>query len=157
MIFLSACYGTGAVLLRVRDNGVERVWSGDDILSCHYATSVRRGGFLYGIDGRADPGFEPAPTLRCVDWKTGKIRWQDDSVGAASIILAGDRLLILTEKGELIRAATGPEGFKALARAQIMPDHVRAFPALADGLLYARGKDKLFCFDLSRKSDKPSP
>jgi outer membrane protein assembly factor BamB len=154
MVFLSACYGTGAVLLRVRDNGVEKIWSGDGILSNHYATSVRRGDFLYGIDGRADPGFSPPPSLRCVELKTGKIRWQENSVGAASLILAGDRLLILTERGELICAAASPESFKALARAQIMPDEVRAFPALADGFLYARGKDKLFCFDLSRKNGK---
>jgi outer membrane protein assembly factor BamB len=154
MIFLSACYGTGAVLLRARDNGVERVWSGDDILSNHYATSVRRGDFLYGIDGRCDPGFSPAPTLRCVEWKTGKIRWQEDSVGAASITLAGGSLLILTDRGELIRAAAAPEGFKALARVQIMPNQVRSFPALADAFLYARGKDKLECFDLSRKTGK---
>jgi len=153
-IFLSACYGTGAVLLRVRDKGVEKVWSGDGILSSHYATSVRRGDFLYGIDGRADPGFSPRPSLRCVELKTGKIRWQENSLGAASLILAGNRLLALTEGGELVCAAAAPEGFKAFARAQIMPDQVRAFPALADGFLYARGKDKLFCFDLSRKDPK---
>jgi outer membrane protein assembly factor BamB len=153
-IFLSACYGTGAVLLRVRDNGVEKIWSGDDILSNHYATSVYRAGFLYGIDGRADPGFSPAPSLRCVELKTGKILWREDSVGAGTIILAGDRLLVLTEKGELIRAAAGAERYKAFDRVQIMPVGVRAYPALADGYLYARDKDKLFCFDLSRKNDK---
>jgi hypothetical protein len=115
---------------------------------------MRRGDFLYGIDGRADPGYRPAPTLRCVELKTGKVRWEEASVGAASLILAGDRLLILTDKGELIRAAAAPEGYKELARAQIMPEEARAYPALADGFLYARDKDKLFCFDLSRKNEK---
>jgi hypothetical protein len=75
-------------------------------------------------------------------------------VGAGAIILAGDRLLVLTEKGELIRAAARPEGYKEFDRAQIMPEGVRASPALADGFLYARDKDRLFCFDLSRKNDK---
>jgi outer membrane protein assembly factor BamB len=154
MIFLSACYGTGAVLLRVRDKEVDTVWSGDGILSNHYATSVRRGDFLYGIDGRADPGYRPAPSLRCVEWRTGKIRWQTDSVGAATVALAGDQLLVLTDGGELIRVAAAPDAYKELARVQIMPDQVRAFPALADGYLYARGKDKLFCFDLSGKTAK---
>ncbi|HEX3719348.1 MAG TPA: PQQ-binding-like beta-propeller repeat protein [Verrucomicrobiae bacterium] len=154
MVFISACYGTGAVLLRVGDYGVEKIWSGDDILSNHYATSARRGDFLYGINGRADPGFSPAPSLRCVELKTGKIRWEENSVSASSIILAGDRLLILTDKGELINAAASSDHYKEFARAQIMPDEVRAFPALADGFLYARGKDKLFCFDLSRKHEK---
>jgi outer membrane protein assembly factor BamB len=148
LIFLSASYDTGAILLRVRDNGVEKIWSGDHILSNHYATSVYAHGFLYGIDGRADPGFRPAPSLRCVELKTGKVRWQDKSVKAATILLAGDQLLILTEAGELIRAPATPEAFKPSDRVQIMPNGVRAYPALADGFLYARSKSKLFCVNL---------
>jgi outer membrane protein assembly factor BamB len=147
-IFLSACYGTGAILLHVKDNAVEKVWSGDDILSNHYATSVYDRGFLYGIDGRADPGFSPSPSLRCVDLKTGKIRWQDDSVGAGTVLLAGNQLLILTEGGELIRAPATPTAFKPSDRVQVMPSGVRAYPALAGGFLYARSKDKLYCLNL---------
>jgi hypothetical protein len=56
----------------------------------------------------------------------------------------------MTEKGELVCAAATGDGFKALNRAQIMPDHVRAFPAVADGYFYARSTDKLFCFDLTK-------
>ncbi|HEV7928215.1 MAG TPA: PQQ-binding-like beta-propeller repeat protein [Verrucomicrobiae bacterium] len=152
-IFLSACYDTGAILLRVRDNGVEKVWSGDGILSNHYATSVYFRGFLYGIDGRADPSFRPAPSLRCVELKSGKVRWQDESVGPATILLAGDQLLILTESGELIEAAATPEAFKPGERVQIMPTGVRAYPALADGFLYARSKDKIFCVNLGRTKE----
>ncbi len=150
LVFLSASYGAGAVLVRVKGNGVEKVWSANDVLSNHYATSVQRDGFLYGIDGRTDPGFQPGPSLRCVELKTGKIRWQDDSIGAATVTLAGDQLLILNEKGELIRASATPEGFKPNARAQILPFQVRAYPALADGYLYARSKNKLVCVDLGK-------
>jgi outer membrane protein assembly factor BamB len=132
----------------VQDNGVEKVWSGDDILSSHYATSVYRDGFLYGINGRADPGFSPPPSLRCVELKTGKIRWQDDSIGAATVLLADDQLLILTEGGELIRAPATSAAFKPGDRAQIMPAGVRAYPALAGGFLFARSKDKLYCVNL---------
>jgi hypothetical protein len=57
-------------------------------------------------------------------------------------------LLILTERGELIRAAASPAAFKPNARAQILPNQVRAHPALAAGLFYARSKDKLVCVDL---------
>ena len=153
-VFITACYGTGAALLQVKDNSADQIWSSDEILSNHYATSVRRGDFLFGINGRADPGFQPPPSLRCVEWKTGKVRWDDDSIGAGTIILAGDSLFILTERGELIRAAASAAGYKASARVQLMPEGVRAYPALANGCLYARSKDKLFCFDLSRKDEK---
>ncbi len=147
LVFISASYGAGAAVLRVKDGQPQKLWSADDVLSNHYATSVCRDGFLYGMDGRTDPGFQP--TLRCVELKTGKVRWKDDSVGAATITLAGNQLLILTERGELIRAAATPDGFKTNARAQILPTQVRAYPALADGFLYARSKDKLVCVNLS--------
>jgi outer membrane protein assembly factor BamB len=151
-VFVSACYGTGAALLRVRDHAADTVWSGDESLSCHYATSVQRDGFLYGIDGRADPGFSPSPSLRCIELKSGKVRWRDDSVGAATAMLAAGDLLILTEQGELVRAPATPDGFKPLARAQVFPNGMRAYPALANGFFYARSKNRLFCLDLSSKN-----
>jgi outer membrane protein assembly factor BamB len=151
LIFISASYDTGATLLKVENRSVKKVWSGQDILSDHYATSVHHHGFLYGVHGRTDPGFEPGPTLRCVELATGKVRWEDASCGAATITLAGDDMLILTERGELIRAPTSPQAFKSVARFQALPSGVRAYPAIADGLFYARSKDKLVCLDLQRK------
>jgi hypothetical protein len=142
------------VLLKAAQTRVEPIWSGDDALSNHYATSVQHNGFLYGIHGRTDPGFPPGPSLRCVELKTGKVRWSKESFGAATITLAGDQFLALTERGELIRVAATPERFNATARAQIMPAQVRAHPALANGLFYARSKDKLVCVDLRKSGPK---
>jgi outer membrane protein assembly factor BamB len=149
-IFLSACYGTGAILLDLHEAGAEKLWSGDDLLSNHYATSVQRNGYLFGIHGRADPGYSPRPRLRCIDIKKRAVSWETDSVGPASIILAGDRLLILTDKGELISAPAIPVSFQPSGRAQILDSEVRAFPALAGAQFYARSKDQLVCLDLSK-------
>jgi outer membrane protein assembly factor BamB len=144
LVFISASYQTGAALLRVKDNSVEKIWSADDVLSNHYATCVHSDGFLFGFDGRQEQG----ENLRCVEFKTGKIRWSEDRFGAGTVTLAGKRLLILTENGELVLAPASPEGFKPAARAQLLPSGVRAYPALAEGHLYARSKDTLVCVDL---------
>jgi hypothetical protein len=56
----------------------------------------------------------------------------------------------MRETGELILAAASPDAFRPLARAQILPATVRAFPALADGLLYVRNEKTLVCLDLRR-------
>jgi hypothetical protein len=149
LVLLSASYGTGAVLLRVKDRAAETIWSGDDILSNHYATSILHDGFLYGIHGRTDPGLEH-PTLRCVELKTGKIRWQTEEIGAATLTFADGQLFILTESGELLRVAAAPDRFKITARAQILGVGTRAFPALADGRFYARSKDTLVCVRLTK-------
>jgi outer membrane protein assembly factor BamB len=150
-IFLSASYGTGAVLLQWHDHKLTTLWSDDDLLSNHYATSIESAGFLFGIHGRTDPGFRPHPKLRCIELKTKRVCWESESVGAASLIRAGRQLLILTDKGELIMAPANAEAFKPTNRAQIFSGEVRAFPALANGMFYARSKDQLVCVDLRKQ------
>jgi len=150
-IFLSACYDKGATLLRFKEAGPQEIWSSEEALSSHYATAVHRDGFLYGFDGRADPGFEPGPSLRCVELATGKVRWSESGLKPGTVTLAGDELLVLTGQGELLKAAATPNGFKPSARAQILGLEVRVHPALSDGMFYARSKDKLVCVDLRSK------
>ncbi len=147
LIFLSASYQTGAILLRMKGNKVERVWSGDDILSNHYSTCVYKDQFLYGFDGRQEEG----QTLKCVELMTGKVRWQKEGLRAGTVTLAGRAIFILTEQGELIRAAASPAKYQEIGRAQILSGNVRAYPAIADGFIFARSANQLVCYDLTRK------
>jgi len=143
-VFISASYGAGAALLQVTDAGVKKIWSADEVLSNHYATSVHHNGFLYGFDGRQESGCK----LRCVEAATGKVKWSEEGLVAGTLMVVNGELLILTEKGELIRAPASPEKFKPDARAQILPFGVRPYPALANGLYYARSREKLVCVSL---------
>ncbi len=143
-IFISASYGTGAALLRFQEGAPEVIWSRDEVLSAHYATAVHHDGFLYGFDGRQEQGCE----LRCVELKTGAVRWSERGLKAGIVMIANEQLLVMTERGELIQAPATPVGFKPGQRAQILPFVARAHPALAEGCFYARSKDKLVCVDL---------
>ena len=143
-VFISASYGAGAALLRAAGAKPEIVWSGDDILSSHYSSIVHHRGFLYGFDGRQ----EQRASLRCVELATGKVRWSEERFGVGAIVVAGDKLLILTERGELLVAPASPEKFAPTARAQILGSDVRAHPALAGGLFFARDKGMLVAVDL---------
>ena len=144
LIFISTSYGKGAAVLRLGESKPEVVWSGDDQLSNHYATSVHRNGYLYGYHGRQEEGCD----LRCVELKTGKVMWSVDRFGAGTGMIAGGDLLLLTEKGELIKAPANPTGFKPVARAQVLGLDTRPYPALANGLFIARDKRRLVCVDL---------
>jgi outer membrane protein assembly factor BamB len=88
LVFISASYGTGAILLRVKKKGMDEVWKSDEVLSNHYDTSVQHSGFLYGCDGRQEEGAR----LRCVELKTGKVRWTKKGFGCGSMILADGHL-----------------------------------------------------------------
>jgi outer membrane protein assembly factor BamB len=143
-VLLSASYNTGAVLLDLHAGAPKPVWSGDDAISSHYASLVARDGFLYGFHGRQEYG----PTLRCVEAKTGRVQWSEEGLGAGSVLLANNRLLILTDRGELCVAPATPKSFSPLNRAQVLGSGTRAFPALADGRLYARDTRQLVSLNL---------
>jgi hypothetical protein len=81
------------------------LWTSDEAMSNHYATSVHRDGILYGFHGRQEFG----PSLRAVELKTGKVRWNLDQFRAGTVTLAGDRLLIVREGGEMILAPASPD------------------------------------------------
>lgn len=145
-IFVSAQYGPGAGVLRVDGSKLIDVWASDEALSNHYATSVYHDGYLYGYHGRQEFG----PSLRAVEFKSGAVKWSQDQFRAGSITLAGDRLLIMREGGEMILAPASPQAFKPLARAQVLPGVVRPLPAIADGFVYVRNENTLLCLDLRR-------
>ncbi|QEL19728.1 outer membrane protein assembly factor BamB family protein [Limnoglobus roseus] len=144
-IFLTASYGTGAVLLKCDGTSVEEVWSNDTSLSSQYSTPVRVGEYLYGTDGRAD--FNSG-RLRCVAWKTGEVAWTQDRFGCASVLAVDGKLLAVTEGGELVAFEANREKFVELGRKAILDGKVRAVPALADGRLFVRDETKLVCVSL---------
>ena len=147
-VLLTASYGTGATLLRWRSGTWQTVWAGDEILSAHYATPVKQGASLFGFHGRQEQGA----SLRCVEWATGKVRWDSGTLGSGTLAVAGDRLVVLLESGELILAPASAEKFQPAVRCQLLGSGLRAPFALADGRLVGRDKKKLAVFDLRRHS-----
>jgi outer membrane protein assembly factor BamB len=148
-VFLSASYGAGAVLLDVSRAEPEVIWSGDDSLTNHYATSVHRDGFLYGFHGRQ----EARPAFRCIELNTGKVRWSVDRYGAGSVLLVTDRaagaqLLLLREDGTLVLAEASPVAFRPLAESPILDGEVRAYPAFDGTRLFARSARELVAVEL---------
>lgn len=146
LIFASAEYGPGAGVFRLEGSALKELWASDEAMSNHYATSVHHKGILYGFHGRQEFG----PSFRAVELRTGKVRWSQDQFRAGSVTVAGDRLLIVREAGELIVAAASPDAFRPLARAQILTGTLRAYPALSDGFLFVRNDNTLICLDLRR-------
>jgi hypothetical protein len=148
-VFLSACYNTGAILLRIRKDGADEVWSNDDSLSCHFNTPVYVDGHLYGYHGREDLPDEGGQ-LRCIEAGTGKVKWKAEERGVGSLILADGRLIVLREGGELLLIEPSPQKYRERARATVLGQPCRAHPALADGRLYARDGSKLVCWSLRK-------
>lgn len=143
-IFVSAEYGPGAGVLRFDGTRLVDVWTSNDVLSNHYATSVHHEGRLFGFHGRQEFG----PVFRAVDFQTGKVLWSTGRFGAGTVTLAGNRLVLVRETGELVIASSSGASFQQIASASILPATIRAYPALADGVLYMRNDNTLAAVDL---------
>jgi outer membrane protein assembly factor BamB len=146
LVFISASYGTGAILLQARKSGVEEIWKNDQVMSNHYNTCVHYKGYLYGFDGRQ----EESPRLRCVELKTGKVAWTCERPGCGSMVLAEGNLIVLGENGDLFLVEVTPEAYKEKARASVLGQPCRSQIALANGRLYARDPKKLVCWNLKK-------
>jgi outer membrane protein assembly factor BamB len=145
-LFLSASYGTGAILLKIKKDGIEGGWQNRTSLSAHYSTPVAVGDQLYGFEGRQEEGA----VLRCIDWKTGKVRWTEKGYGCGSILAADRKLFVLSESGDLALLEANPARYTEKARASVLGEPCRAHLALANGLLYARDNRKLICWKVKK-------
>jgi outer membrane protein assembly factor BamB len=143
-LFFTACYETGAILVRAKKDDIEELWSNDRSLSCHFGTPIYHEGHLYGFDGRQERGTE----FRCIEAKTGKILWSKEGFGCGSMILAEGNLIVLSEGGDLVLVECKSDKYREKSRAAVLTGPCRAHMALANGRLYARDNQKLVCWKL---------
>jgi outer membrane protein assembly factor BamB len=145
-LFISSCYETGGTVLKVTKDKLEPLWANDESLSLHFSSPVYHDGHLYGFHGRQ----EETPELRCVEWKTGKVKWSREGFGCGSLLFADGQLIVMSERGELVLVEPTPKEYREKARASVLNGVVRAQMALANGKLYARDGKKLVCWRFTK-------
>lgn len=164
-VFVSECYGIGSSLLKVSPGKCEVVWKDDDkkrakAMQTHWNTPVYDGGYLYGCSGRHTENA----SLRCVEWKTGKVLWDQPGMSRTSLLAIDGHFLCLGEFGQLWLLKLTPEkpemvaaidyadpavGQKVLGKAgPVLEYPCWAAPIVSHGLLYLRGKDRLVCLEV---------
>jgi outer membrane protein assembly factor BamB len=133
-IFLSAGYGKGSGLFQLTSGGLKELWTSRE-MSNHMNSCVLIDGVLYGIDGNSNSS---RCELVAMDMVSGKIHWKQRGFGCGSVIAAGDKLIVLSEKGELATVAATPAGYKEIARAKVLDGKCWTHPVLSHGRIYAR-------------------
>jgi outer membrane protein assembly factor BamB len=142
-VFISSGYNEGCALLQMKANGVSVLWQNKNLRN-HFNSSIAIGDSVYGFD---------ESELKCLDLQTGNVRWAERSLGKGSLIGADGKLIILSEKGELVIAEASPAAFKPLARAQVLGGKCWTAPVLANGRIYCRNaRGELVCVDVSGKN-----
>ena len=150
-VFVTAGRGFGGALFDV-SGATTPLWNQEG-LSSHWHTSVLLKGFLFGPDGNNSEGAGRSPTsLRCLDWKTGEIKWTEPKLAFNGLIAVGGKLLVLTEVGDLVLVEASPDGYKELGSAHVIEGRAFTAPAFANGKVYVRNtKGDVVCLDFKGK------
>lgn len=107
--------------------------------------SVLVGDHLYGTSSAG---------LICVEFATGKVKWQDRSIGAAAVCYAEGRLYLHGENGEAALVDAAPDAYHERGRfaPPNQPDRGQskawAYPVVANGRLYVRDAGAVWCYDV---------
>lgn len=142
-VFITSGYKQGAALLRFEGSTVEKVWENKNMCS-QMSGPVLIDGYLYGIDDKQ---------LVCVVWKTGEQKWSEKAPGKGALCAAGDKLIVIGDKGKLFIVQAVPDEYRELSSAQVLENLCWTMPVLAKGHVYVRDSKKgvlnnLICVDV---------
>ncbi len=141
--FLSSGYKKGGSMVEMSADGeIKELWH-NPLMRNHMNATIFWKDYLYGFD---------EGKLKCINAKTGADVWEQRGLGKGSLMLADGKLIILSEKGELVVAEANGAAFKPLCRKQVLSGRCWTVPVLANGNIYCRNAAGDFiCLDVSKK------
>jgi outer membrane protein assembly factor BamB len=158
MVFAASAYGAGGGLVKLSKDGpsgikADEVWFSKNMEN-HHGGMLLIDGALYGSNGGNGGGY-----LACLDFKTGEVLWNErDSdkrrVKKGSVAFADGRIYYRTEDGAILLIEPSRKEYLERGRFE-QPDRTTqpawTHPVLANGKLYIRDQDTLFCYDVKAK------
>ena len=153
LVYVTTGYGEGENLFKITKDGEKfsatQVYSSKNMVN-HHGGVILLDGYVYGYsDGKG---------WVCQDLKTGAIKWKEkDALGKGSIAYADGRFYLRAEKtggGTIALIEASPAGYKEVGRftqPKVSDKQLWPHPVIANGKLYIRDMDNLFCYDVKAK------
>ncbi len=148
-VYVTSGYGVGCKLIKLEPgHKVSEVYE-NKVMKNHHGGVVLVNGHLYGHSDRV--GWV------CQDFKGGDEIWSERNLGKGAITYADNRLYCLEEdSGTLALVEASPKGWKEHGRLTLDPQtkirsgrgKIWTHPVIANGKLYLRDQDLLFCYDV---------
>ena len=158
MVYVTNGYNGGCMGIKLSKDGdgikAETVYT-NKIITNQHGGVVLINGNVFGFSEN------PSASWICQNFKTGEVVWsqkgQEVGVGKGAVYGVGDRLLLLEEKtGSITVIAASPDGWKSFGKMEIpqrstvesLDKMVWTHLVVANGKLYQRDHDLLFCYNL---------
>ena len=138
--FITSNYRKGAGLVGIQGDRAGSLLYKSKSLRLKFQSAVRYGDRVFGV----------IDELKCIDIGRGKEVWDHTVSGSeGNVIVAGGRLIVLSEKGELIVGNPGETKFEETGRMQVLKGRCWVLPAIANGRIYCRNNaGEVVCIDV---------
>jgi outer membrane protein assembly factor BamB len=152
IVFCSAGYDVGSAACQIQKSGdkfsAKELWRvhGNKDVVAQWSTPVCKDGYLYGMFSAKK--FASGP-MKCVELKTGQVKWEKEGFGVGNVILVGTRLMALADDGQIAIVEANPSGYKEVSRFKAVAGKCWSTPALSNGRLYVRSTKEGACFELN--------
>ena len=136
-----------AFALKIEKSGAKvkmtEAWKNRD-MRIYMSSPVVVGEHIYGLGAESQ--------LVCAHLPTGKTVWSGGDFGEyCSVVVAGDRLLILDTAGRLTLVKADPTDYRELGRSTVSDGKTWSHLALVGSRIFVRDRQSLACFDLAQK------
>ncbi len=151
-LFISTGYGgkrARGALFQLGDGDPRQIWLNQD-LETRMSSAVLHDGHVYCISERA------GGQLMCCSLTDGAVAWSERRFARyGTLMIAGDRLIILDEMGDLVIARAAADAYHELARATVLNSRSWIMPVLSGGQIYVKSnKGELVCLDVRATLEK---
>jgi len=141
-LFIATDYQQGCMMIQLAPDGTaKKLWANKNIEQ-RFQPGILEGDYYYA---------NSEGTLKCMHWPDGKIQWENNlRLGpGGSVMRAGDKLIVMSERGKLFLVQADPKGSKVISQKQMFDfSQVWSSPVIYHGKLYTMGKDSLVCLDI---------
>jgi outer membrane protein assembly factor BamB len=147
-IYVTSGYDDLGIMLKLKDDGsdVKLLWT-DSVLDNHHGGVVKIGEFIYGSNWKDNANGNWC----CIDWNTGKLKYETKWKCKGSIIAADGMLYCYEERsGNLALVPVNPEKFDVISSFKIPYGRgpYWSHPVIKDGILYVRHGKALMSYKI---------
>ena len=139
-VILSTGYTVGSISLEASLKegkwSVKEKWKSRR-LKAKFNASVYKGQYLYGLD---------EGILTCINMEDGQRVWKGGRYGYGQMILVGDTILILSDKGEVVFVKAIPDQHSEIGKFPVFNSKTWQHPIIANGHLVVRNDREAACF-----------
>jgi outer membrane protein assembly factor BamB len=138
-VFVSSLQSKGFSILQIGEGQVREILSGKTMKN-DFSSSLWYDGHFYGFDVAA---------LQCISAETGEKKWTKRGLGKGSLILVGDILLALSDKGKLVLIKAEGDAYRELGSFQVLDGKSWTAPSYSEGRLYLRNLTEMACYEIN--------